>query len=215
MRTRRGFTLAEIILVIVIGFFLLYVALVTYAQAKTAAGISKARDKVYALQQLVEQMATTQGGTYPHLDQVASAWRDKRPSDVDRSPFGGRITTGFNNGRMTAAVTQGGPTVYYGIDGEAGCFSRPCYGGEIPAYPNDKDDIAPVAYPSPHPMYSPLPGTDGLIEYRRIYSNTTAGATASFFELTTNKMTEVRSYAISIRNPVFQPILFVGGAPQP
>jgi type II secretory pathway pseudopilin PulG len=204
----------EIILVIVVGFALLYVALITYTQAKTSAGIAKARDKVFALQQVVEQMATSGGGTYPHLDQVCSTWADKRPNDADRSPFGGQIRKGFNNTLLTAAISQAA-TTYYGIDGQAGCVNRPCYGSEIPAYPLSKADIAPAPYPSPNLMYASTTNTaDGLIEYRRIFEPGKA-ATASFFELTTNKMTTLRSYAISIRNPDNRPILFVGGAPSP
>ncbi len=213
MRRRSGFTLAEIILVIVIGFVLLYVALATYANAKTSAGLARARDKIYSLQQVVEQMAASNGGNYPHLDQVCSTWAEKN-RDVDKSPFGGRVRTGFDNSVMTAAIYQGAATTYYGIDGRAGCDARPCYGGEIPAYPTLKSDMVPSAYPSPDAMYAKRDGLDGLIEYRRIFeSNRTA--TASFFELTTNKMSELRAYAISIRNPEGQPILFVGGAPLP
>ncbi len=105
-----GFTLIEVTLAIVIGVVVIAGATVLYNQAKTSAGNSKAQSKVMALQQVVEEYAANNYGTYPPVASVQSMWKRKRPDDYNISPWGGTIGTAASasNGVLAAAIDGAG-----------------------------------------------------------------------------------------------------------
>lgn len=103
-KQKRGFTLIEVTLAIVIGIIMIAGATLIYNQAKTSAGNSRAQAKVVALQQLVEEYAAQNQGIYPdRLNDVNALWTRKRPDDWNKSPWGGLIGSSF-----TAAAWNGG-----------------------------------------------------------------------------------------------------------
>lgn len=182
----RGFSLAEIILVIAVGTVLLWSGTMMYLNARESAGLSRARDKVFALQQVVEQMASNAGGEYPGIYQVAQVWHEKR-KDAASSPWGGKIGHGYSK--------ASDPVTYYGITGP-------------------ETDLATGDYPRNDPLYDAPTGTGsvpGLLEYRRIAN---AGV-ASFFDFSINASRSFRAYAVNIRDTKSKTILFTGAAPPP
>ena len=95
-RQKKGFTLIEVTLAIVIGIIMIAGATLIYNQAKTSAGNSRAQAKVVALQQLVEEFAAQNQGIYPAvLSDVNALWKRKRPDDWNKSPWGGLTGTAY------------------------------------------------------------------------------------------------------------------------
>jgi len=103
-RKRRGFTLVEVTLAIVIGIIMIAGATLIYNQAKNSAGNSRAQAKVVSLQQLVEEYAAQNQGLYPdQLGNVQALWTRKRPDDWNKSPWGGLIGSAFSPSSLTGA----------------------------------------------------------------------------------------------------------------
>ncbi|MEM3074030.1 MAG: hypothetical protein QXK20_04745, partial [Nitrososphaerales archaeon] len=50
-----------------------------------------------ALQQLVEEYAANNAGTYPTIESVRSLWKRKRPDDYLKSPWGGQLGSHLQN----------------------------------------------------------------------------------------------------------------------
>lgn len=95
---KRGFTLIEVTLAIVIGIIMIAGATLIYNQAKTSAGNSRAQAKVLALQQLVEEYAARAEGLYPNvLNDLNSLWARKRPDDWNKSPWGGVLGSKYRD----------------------------------------------------------------------------------------------------------------------
>lgn len=110
LRKGRGFTLIEVTLSIVIGIILIAGATLLYNQAKTGAGNTRAKAKVYSLQGAVEETAANAGGAYPSVATIQNLWPQKRPDDYLASPWGGSLTAG--NGVMTnSGLNVGGVTI--------------------------------------------------------------------------------------------------------
>jgi prepilin-type N-terminal cleavage/methylation domain-containing protein len=111
----RGFTMIEIILVIVIGVVLVASGTVMYRQYRQSVGDAAAFDRVNALQNVVEstyaQMQSMPGvtttGTYPPLSTVASAWQLKRPQDYANSPWGGIAGAGVGGVSQASSMAGG------------------------------------------------------------------------------------------------------------
>lgn len=200
----QGFTLMEIILVITIGLGLILSATAIFNVARKNAGTARARDKVLALQSLVEQVASAQGGSYPDMVQLPQLWEQHRPMDYDVSPWGGLITHGCPDGTQTPALPNPLPAFVAGIAGQASptangsnALLNPTPGGFVEC---NFTDLAPAAYATPFP--APLPAASssiGELDYRRITAPSGEAATASFFDDALNKAVTVQSYAVSIR----------------
>lgn len=95
-RKKKGFTLIEVTLAIVIGIVMIAGATLIYNQAKNSAGNSRASSKVVALQQVIEEFAAQNQGIYPtSLRDLNDLWIRKRPDDWNKSPWGGVIGTSF------------------------------------------------------------------------------------------------------------------------
>jgi prepilin-type N-terminal cleavage/methylation domain-containing protein len=95
-RQKKGFTLIEVTLAIVIGIIMIAGATLIYNQAKTSAGNSRAQAKVVALQQLIEEFAAQNQGIYPaSISDVNALWKRKRPDDWNKSPWGGLTGTTY------------------------------------------------------------------------------------------------------------------------
>ncbi len=97
-RRQRGFSLLEVGLAITLALILSAALATFYSQVKDDAGDTLCRNRISALQGMVETLAASDGGVLPTLDRVRTAWRAKRQDDFDISPWGGRIysPTGAN-----------------------------------------------------------------------------------------------------------------------
>lgn len=104
---QRGFTLAEVMLVLVIGAILLGAATMLYNQIRSNAGHSAAWNKVMGLQMVVEDLAVSKDQTYPTIDELRGAWSRRRTNDFANSPWGGTVIA--NDGSL--------PNVHFGILG--------------------------------------------------------------------------------------------------
>jgi prepilin-type N-terminal cleavage/methylation domain-containing protein len=100
---KRGFTLIEVTLAIVIGVIMIAGATLLYNQSKISSGNSRAQAKVLALAQLVEEYAANNAGTYPTMEPVRSLWKRKRPDDYLKSPWGGQLGTDLQESADAAA----------------------------------------------------------------------------------------------------------------
>ncbi len=189
----QGFTLIEIILVIVIGVTLLLSATVIFNVARNSASTARARDKVLALQSLVEQVASAQSGAYPDMVQLPQLWAQHRPADYNVSPWGGYITHGCPDGTGTPPANYT-PTFYAGLAGQATPVGVLDTVGAAPTTCGYQD-LAPQAYTQTSFPPPPASASVGELDYRVILDN----ATASFWDASMNANIAVRSYAISIR----------------
>ncbi|MEB3187082.1 MAG: type II secretion system protein [bacterium] len=86
-----GFSLLEVGLAITLALIISAALATFYNQVKDDAGDTLCRNRISALQGMVETLAASDGGVLPSLDRVRSAWRARRPDDFDISPWGGRI----------------------------------------------------------------------------------------------------------------------------
>ncbi len=102
-KSQAAFTLIEVTLAIVIGVIMIAGAVLIYNQAKTSSGNSRAQAKVLALQQVVEEFASNNAGTYPTISDARALFKRKRPDDYLKSPWGGQIGTHLQQADDTAA----------------------------------------------------------------------------------------------------------------
>lgn len=86
---RRGFTLIEVTLAIVIGIIMVAGATLIYNQAKTSAGNSRAQAKVVSAQAVVEQYMARADGVAPDIAALRAMWQRARADDFNKSPWGG------------------------------------------------------------------------------------------------------------------------------
>ncbi|MNK73617.1 hypothetical protein D3C87_931150 [compost metagenome] len=86
---QAGFTLTEVMLVLVVGAILLGSSLALYNQMRNNSGHTNAWQRVLALQTTVEDIAVAKNGTYPTIDELRTVWKARRPSDYATSPWGG------------------------------------------------------------------------------------------------------------------------------
>jgi len=97
---RRGFTIVEVTLAIVIGIILIAGATLIYNQAKQAAGNSRAQAKTSSMQSIVEQFLARSDGVPPDVLAVRAMWEKARSEDFNKSPWGGQCIP------CAAGVTQ-------------------------------------------------------------------------------------------------------------
>lgn len=86
---RRGFTLAETILVLIVGSVLIGAATVLYQSARASAGDAAANQKVIQLQTIIEKLIAANNGQTPSAASLADAWSGARPNDFGSNPWGG------------------------------------------------------------------------------------------------------------------------------
>lgn len=85
----RGFTLAEVMLVLIIGAVVLGSATVMYAMLRDSASAATANARAAALRAVVERlMSSSSNGLMPSVTLVRQAWTESRP-DWGASPWGG------------------------------------------------------------------------------------------------------------------------------
>ncbi len=89
MKRQDGFTLTEVMLVLVVGAILLGSSLALYNQMRNNSGHTNAWQRVLALQTTVEDMAVANAGNYPTVEELRVVWKNKRPLDYAVSPWGG------------------------------------------------------------------------------------------------------------------------------
>lgn len=88
-RSARGFTLMEVILVLIVGAILLAGGTLIYNQLRENAGSAAANSRAMALQGLVEKLASADNGNLPSTLALRAAWAQSRP-DWASSPWGAR-----------------------------------------------------------------------------------------------------------------------------
>lgn len=134
MSARKAFTLIEVTLSIVIGIILIAGATLLYNQAKLGAGNTRAKAKVIALQGLIEEMAASNGGTYPTSGPaVYSLWMQRRPDDYAQSPWGGAVNAvGWGNGSFPGLIVSQPGVVTGGTWGPDGFAIPGCTSGGQP-----------------------------------------------------------------------------------
>lgn len=86
-----GFTLIEVSLAIVIGLILIAGAVVIFQQSRNSAQNAAAKEKLMSLSMLVEELEQ-RNFALPSRVQLASFWKQRRPDDYDKSPWGGTFT---------------------------------------------------------------------------------------------------------------------------
>lgn len=107
-RRQQGFTLAEVMLVLVVGAILLGAATMLYNQIRSNAGHSAAWNRVMGLQMVVEDLAVSKDQTYPTLAELRDTWRRRRPNDFGNSPWGGPSIAGDASALGTHMGIRGG-----------------------------------------------------------------------------------------------------------
>ncbi len=103
MKRQAGFTLTEVMLVLVVGAILLGSSIALYNQLRTNSGHTNAWQRVVALQTTVEDQAVINDGKYPSIAELRVAWKLKRAADYNSSPWGGSAWS-----KTDAAATAGG-----------------------------------------------------------------------------------------------------------
>jgi prepilin-type N-terminal cleavage/methylation domain-containing protein len=106
-RSKRGFTLIEVTLAIVIGVIMIAGAVLIYGQAKASAGNSRAQAKVASLQALVEDYVAHTSGDTPAIENLRQLWKRKRPDDYMKSPWGGQLGPADQDGTATDGIVDG------------------------------------------------------------------------------------------------------------
>jgi prepilin-type N-terminal cleavage/methylation domain-containing protein len=92
---QAGFTLTEVMLVLVVGAVLLASSLMLYGQLRAQSGNSNAYKKVMGLHMAVEDVAAArEDGNYPSIAELRQAWSLKRVADANMSPWGGIAVAG-------------------------------------------------------------------------------------------------------------------------
>lgn len=124
-RASAGFTLAEIMLVLVVGAIVLGSATLLFGELRNNASAAVAQQRTAALQGLIETYLAAYPGTTPSYQWVADRWLASRQKDYDYSPWGGfaQCNTGattFTDDGGVARPSQclaspGGSTAYVGI----------------------------------------------------------------------------------------------------
>lgn len=115
---QAGFTLIEVSLAIVIGITLLAGAIVLYQQTSMSAKNSAAKEKLMALSIVVEEV-DLRNYALPSIGQLREAWKSRRPSDYNTSPWGGSFSdpeTRFIDGNDVVAPGQ---EIGQGVNGTA------------------------------------------------------------------------------------------------
>lgn len=95
MKRQAGFTLTEVMLVLVVGAILLGSSLALYNQMRTNSGHTNAWQRVLALQTTVEDLAVVNDGKYPTITELRRSWKIKRASDYTASPWGGTAIAAY------------------------------------------------------------------------------------------------------------------------
>ena len=184
---KRGFTLIEVTLAIVIGIILVACATLIYNQARNSAGNSRANAKVVALQSVVEEFAAMNGGLYPdRIPYVQGMWERRRPDDFNKSPWGGQVGPFFAGSTVDGVVT---------VDGNIALDDNGiAFGLTDAAGPSNKD-------------YSTITGGAGATESTQanaqlsgglVYHYNGAGEIWFARDLRTNQQVKVRSMAVFI-----------------
>ncbi len=193
---KKGFTLIEVTLAIVIGIIMIAGATLIYNQAKTSAGNSRAQAKVVALQQLVEEFAAQNQGIYPNrLNDVNALWIRKRPDDWNKSPWGGMIGNSYTaQGAGVGNWVAGGTVISWASS------------GSLPTHP-----ATPAAAQQ---TGAALSGFVGGLAYDYDDANATwsYGGAGIIGDIMTNQPVTVKGYAVYIANQQGQfPNFITGG----
>jgi prepilin-type N-terminal cleavage/methylation domain-containing protein len=122
MKKDRGFTIVELLIVIVVIGILAAITIVAYSGIQNRANAATAKANAESVQKVAESYAAdTTAGNGVYADQsTLSAWT----GGVSRIPSG--IT--LNNAQLTAAAAGNGKTLQYIPKGSAGAYTGACIG---------------------------------------------------------------------------------------
>lgn len=115
MKRQAGFTLTEVMLVLVVGSILLGSSIALYNQLRMNSGNTNAWQRVVALQTTIEDQAVINDGKYPSIAELRDAWKRKRPADYNSSPWGGGAFS-KNDAAATASGIAGGDVPVLFVD---------------------------------------------------------------------------------------------------
>ncbi|MBU6427842.1 MAG: prepilin-type N-terminal cleavage/methylation domain-containing protein [Cyanobacteria bacterium REEB65] len=143
-RTAKAFTLIEVSLAIVIGMIMMGGAILIYNQARNAAGSARAKEKVLALDAIVEKTMARNDGTIPDRALLRQAWAMARPDDFNKSPWGGIVQPTNDTDDLGSSLSNAGLPNYQPC--AAPCASNGIiFGNTVPL---DAADIAGFIVPS-------------------------------------------------------------------
>lgn|GEM_PF-1795993 len=185
-----AFTLVETILVTVVGVVLLASATYVYQVAKSSAGTSKAKQKVVALQAVVEELATVNARAYPDILALSVTWLQKR-FDAGASPWGGTISTGLDRREVTSAVISGfddNDSICQGIDGRGGPLTFPAHRRDLPSGRFDGE---------PSPIMTPNPTVEGYVGMMQ-YARVARGQSVVMMDMAIQIPVEVSGYIVGV-----------------
>ncbi|MEB3236124.1 MAG: hypothetical protein VKO64_00670 [Candidatus Sericytochromatia bacterium] len=185
-----AFTLVETILVTVVGVVLLASATYVYQVAKSSAGTAKAKQKVVALQAVVEELATVNARAYPDILALSVTWLQKR-FDAGASPWGGSISTGLDRREVTNAVISGfsdNDSICQGIDGRGGPATFPVSRRDLPSGRYDSE---------PTPIMTPNPNDEGYVGMMQ-YARVARGQSVVMMDMAIQTPVEVSGYIVGV-----------------
>jgi type II secretory pathway pseudopilin PulG len=172
----KGFTLIEVTLAIVIGIVMIAGATLIYNQARTSSGNSRAQTKVTALQQLVEEYAAQNQGSYmTNLNDVNVLLNRKRPDDWSKSPWGGQIGSHYlansNNPNGMGVWTRTDVAVIDNQGGASMSAGSVAFGNALVSNLNPSTNTQPVY--SGGLLYSQDTANSSVYSWKDVLTNTT------------------------------------------
>ncbi|MBI6545340.1 MAG: hypothetical protein HY692_01010 [Cyanobacteria bacterium NC_groundwater_1444_Ag_S-0.65um_54_12] len=125
-----GFTLAETILVLIVGTVLVGSATVLFSQLRENVGAAAASQRAVALQSVVEKLVTQNNGENPSADALRAAWISTRGSDYQTSPWGGMASCTDGAGKVGSCITYNNYAVFRDITIDSTALANRCFGSD-------------------------------------------------------------------------------------
>ena len=198
-RSEAGFTLAEAMLVLVIGAIMLGGATLLYTELRNSAASALAREKIATLQGLIEKYQAADSGTYPSGQELADELAQARSSDWANSPWGGMaqcISSGAGTAGTTCETPDGQSSGYalrwVAVDGST---QNKVQGGPQGQVPQIAGDGGVLDYFS----FAPDMLANGNYPYLAVYDHN-----LGMYDFTS-------SYAVAIEDPSGNEFYFVRG----
>ncbi|MBU6427971.1 MAG: hypothetical protein KGR26_03085 [Cyanobacteria bacterium REEB65] len=187
-----GFTLAETLMVLVIGAAMLGAGTLLYTEVRDNAAAAEAQEKVSMLQGMVEKYQAEYPGDLPPATLLADQWSAARPGDYDNSPWGGAARC---QGSGCVTTSQGAPAGMREIAVDGTINGR-----------NQGSATVPLA------------GDDGILAYVHLVPPLFTGSTTvgqdrhlATFDNNLKLWVFTADYAVAIENQIGMPFYFVRG----
>ena len=188
-RLARGFTLMEVMLVLIVGAALLGGGTLLYNQLRENAGAAAANTKALQLQGLVEKLVASNGGDLPTATALRAAWEKSR-SDFQTSPWGAKAQCRSSDNTNLVTDTS---SCYDGIRLKTVCLTA----AESRCFDNDT-----------------IAGDSGVLVYLRYADR--QGRFRTFLDVWDNTQklyVHTSRFAVAAENPDGRQFYFVHGPP--